>query len=140
MTAQQDAVAGVEKANASFYAAFESGDLDLMEALWAGADDPDVAAAVSCVHPGWDMLHGRRHVLRSWAVVLANTAYIQFVLTDLTVTVRGEAAVVHCTENILTDPGEAGGDATVVSTNVFVREHGGWRMLTHHSSPVLAAR
>jgi ketosteroid isomerase-like protein len=128
----------VERANEEFYAAFETADLDRMEALWAH-DEP--GRTVSCVHPGWSQVRGRREVLRSWALIMANTPYIQFVLTEVQTTILGDVAVVTCSENILTagptdDAGfEAGG--RVVSTNAFVRTPGGWRLWLHHGSPVL---
>lgn len=134
--------AAVLKANQSFYDAFENGDIDLMSAVWL--DGPH-GASVSCVHPGWSPLQGREQVLRSWSVIMANTAYIQFVLTDVRVSVAGEVAVVTCGENVLTDlaavdedgaPGLAGGRA--VATNVFRRHGGHWRLWVHHASPVLA--
>ena len=122
--------AEVEQANAQLYAAFETGDVDLMEAVW---DDGD---SVVCVHPGWPMLRGRAAVLRSWSAVMANTDYIQFFLTDVAVSVQGETAVVTCTENVLTSA-DVGENAAVVATNVFVRRPEGWRLQVHHGSPVL---
>ena len=117
-------------ANTALYTAFETGDVDLMEAVWLDSDD------VVCVHPGWPMLRGRVAVLRSWSAVMAGTDYIQFFLTDVQVAVTGETAVVTCTENVLTsaDPGD---NAAVVATNVFVRRPDGWRLQVHHGSPVL---
>ena len=133
----------VQAANTALYDAFETGDIDLMAALWLddGADD------VMCVHPGWLPLHGRAAVLRSWSVIMANTSYIQFVLTDVQVRVAGDVAVVTCGENMLTglpsseaepSPGLAGGRA--VATNVFRRTPTGWRLWVHHASPVLATQ
>lgn len=134
----------VLQANQSLYDAFETGDIDLMGALWL--DGPD-AATVSCTHPGWAPLTGRETVLRSWSMIMANTSYIQFVLTDVTARVTAEVAVVTCGENMLTDlptgpdepldgvPGLAGGRA--VATNVFRRTPEGWRLWLHHASPVL---
>ena len=122
-----------EAANVEFYAAFEAADLDRMAGVWD--DDP-----VTCVHPGWPALRGRSHVLRSWAVIMANTAYIQFFLTDLQTTVDGDVAVVTCTENILTGGEDAEGElesARVMATNVFRRRPGGWRLFVHHGSPVI---
>ena len=126
--------AAAEAANDEFYAAFEAADLDRMTQLW----DDDWDAPVSCVHPGWPVIRGRQRVLRSWAVIMANTSYIQFVLTDVAVSVVGDLAVVTCDENILTsaDAAEAG---QVTATNVFRRRDGGWRLWVHHGSPVLAA-
>ena len=71
----------VEEVNRALYAAIENGDLDAMGALWAGDDDGDPSV---CVHPGWDPVQGRARILRSWALVMAGTPYIQFFLTDVT--------------------------------------------------------
>jgi ketosteroid isomerase-like protein len=122
----------VEAANSSLYSAFETGDVDLMEAVW-DIEQPD---ALVCVHPGWPMLRGRVSVLRSWSAVMAGTEYIQFFLTDVQVSQQGDTAIVTCTENVLTsaDPGD---NAAVVATNVFVRRADGWRLVVHHGSPVL---
>jgi ketosteroid isomerase-like protein len=122
----------VQAANAALYTAFESGDVDLMEAVW----DVEEPEAVVCVHPGWPMLRGRTAVLRSWSAVMANTDYIQFFLTDVQVAVAGPTAVVTCTENVLTSA-DVGDNAAVVATNVFVRRADGWRLQVHHGSPVL---
>ncbi|HEU5034355.1 MAG TPA: nuclear transport factor 2 family protein [Mycobacteriales bacterium] len=131
-----DERAAVLAANAELYAAFEAGDPERMEAVWDDADD------VRCVHPGWPLLVGRSRVLRSWSVIMANTSYIQFFLTDVEATVDGDVAVVTCEENILTavtDPdGLLSESAKVVSTNVFRRRSGSWRLWAHHGSPVLA--
>jgi ketosteroid isomerase-like protein len=137
-------VAEVEAVNSEFYAAFESTDYDLMGALWV---DGALARSAACVHPGWAMLHGRQAIMRSWAVIFANTTYIQFVLTDVTTEVSGSVAVVTCVENILTSmSGESGEDPSgpgalgggrVAATNVFRRTDTGWRMWLHHGSPVL---
>ena len=130
--------ADVDEVHAEFYAAFEAGDFDRMSAVWA--DGPH-AAGVSCVHPGWTMLRGRDEVLRSWALIMANTTYIQFVLTDVETDVYGDHAVVTCKENVLTadEDTEAGflAGGSIVATNVFVRTDGEWRLLLHHGSPVL---
>jgi hypothetical protein len=90
------------------------------------------------------MLRGRGEVLRSWALIMANTPYIQFVLTGVKAEVHGDQAVVTCEENILT--AESGTDAgfvaggSIVTTNIFVRSGPGgtgWRLWLHHGSPVL---
>jgi len=130
-----DDVEAVTAANTELYAAFESGDVDRMEAVWDDTDD------VLCVHPGWPMMRGRSRVLRSWLVIMANTNYIQFFLTGVEARVMGDLAVVTCEENILTavaDPdGSLSPSATVVSTNIFRRRDDGWRLWLHHGSPVI---
>lgn len=135
MTAPVGDEAAVEAANAEFYAAFEAGDLDRMSAIWGGDGD-----GVACVHPGWALLSGRGRVLRSWALIMANTPYIQFFLTDVRLEVCGDVAVLTCAENMLTagdGPGEGMDAARAVATNVFRRTAGGWRLWVHHGSPVL---
>jgi ketosteroid isomerase-like protein len=131
-------LATAESANAEFYAAFEAADLDRMSAVWA---DGEYAESVTCVHPGWPMLRGRGEVLRSWALIMANTPFIQFVLTDVRTEMYEDHAVVTCSENILTadEDTEVGFSAggSVVATNIFVCEDGAWRLWLHHGSPVL---
>ncbi|MBD2895737.1 nuclear transport factor 2 family protein [Actinomadura nitritigenes] len=130
--------ADLEEVHAEFYAAFEAGDFDRMSDVWA---EGPYAAGVSCVHPGWTMLRGREEVLRSWALIMANTTYIQFVLTDVETDVYGDHAVVTCKENVLTadEDTEAGflAGGSIVATKLFVRVDGQWRLLLHHGSPVL---
>jgi ketosteroid isomerase-like protein len=126
--------AAVEEANLELYAAFEAGDLDRMSAVWDDADD------IACVHPGWSLLRGRAQVLRSWAMIMANTAYIQFFLTDVRTEIIGDVALLTCAENILTGTDDDGGiaeSARAVATNVFRRTPHGWRLRLHHGSPVL---
>ena len=168
MTGARTDVEQVERANTAFYEALERGDFDEVSDLWldvdalsehdtVGAtgssdpDDPDDSAdgeetAISCVHPGWPVLTGRGEVLRSYALIMANTEYIQFFLTDVHVGVAGDTALVTCTENILSGgpPPEGGGELgplvgqLVVATNVFRRTSDGWKLWSHHASPVLA--
>ena len=130
----------VEAVNTAFYEAFETADLDTMQDLWL--DDPETL----CVHPGALPVRGTSAINRSWALIMANTPYIQFFLTDVEVSLRGDPvdlASVTCTENVLTGDTTTGpdafGGAKAVATNVFVRTPEGWRMWIHHASPVLSA-
>jgi len=143
VSADSSETEAVLAANAELYAAVEAGDLDRMGLLWAEAP---YAASVMCVHPGWPSLRGRAEVLRSWAIIMANTSYIQFFLTDVEVELSGDVAVVTCAENILTSLGDDDADdgsselagGKVMATNVFRRVGGDWRLWLHHGSPVLA--
>ncbi|MFJ9415398.1 MULTISPECIES: nuclear transport factor 2 family protein [unclassified Streptomyces] len=130
----------VEQANTTLYETIERGDHEALSELWLDGQ-------VSVVHPGWPVLRGRGEVLRSYALIMANTEYIQFFLTDVEIDVIGDTALVTCTENILSG-GPAEDDGTVgpligqlvVATNVFKRTEDGWRVWSHHGSPVLADR
>ena len=135
MSAGEEAVqARVSEANAEFYAAFEARDLDRMAEVWERSDRATVT------HPGWPTLHGWARVVASWEAIFANTPYIQFVLTEESVTVHGDAAWVTLDENILqsgSSDERSGSKAT--SINVFVRDvldDTRWRMVVHHASPV----
>ncbi|RFU86330.1 DUF4440 domain-containing protein [Streptomyces triticagri] len=141
MTSPADTEA-VEAANAAYYEAMERGDFDELSDRWLSGDEGD---GISCVHPGWPLLTGRGEVLRSYALIMANTEYIQFFLTDVRVSVHGDTALVTCTENILSGgPAEDGAELgplvgqLVVATNVFRRTADGWQLWSHHASPVLA--
>ncbi|MFL6134144.1 MAG: nuclear transport factor 2 family protein [Nocardioidaceae bacterium] len=127
----------VEQVNTTFYEAFETADIDTMQDLWL--DDPETL----CVHPGALPVRGTSAINRSWALIMANTPYIQFFLTDVEVSVWEGVASVTCTENVLTGDDRTGpdafGGARAVATNVFVRTPGGWRLWIHHASPVLSA-
>nr|BFE84640.1 hypothetical protein GCM10020093_072410 [Planobispora longispora] len=62
--------AAVETVNQAFYTAIENADLDRMTEIWA---EESGGGQVSCVHPGWPIVSGRAEVLRSWALIMANT-------------------------------------------------------------------
>ncbi|GAA3065429.1 nuclear transport factor 2 family protein [Streptomyces roseofulvus] len=131
----------VEAANTAFYTAMEEGDFERLEQLWLDDGTTDI----SCVHPGWPVLTGRGEVLRSYALIMAHTDYIQFFLTDVRVSLSGDTALVTCTENILSGgPAEDGAELgplvgqLVVATNAFRRTPEGWRIWSHHASPVIA--
>ena len=131
-------VEAVTAANAELYDAVEACDIDRIDALLDNADD------VVCVHPGWPMLRGRSRVMRAWSMIMANTSYIQFVVTDVRADIDGDLAVVTCDENILAAvgataaPADPAQTAAVATTNVFRRRSDGWRLWLHHASPVMS--
>jgi ketosteroid isomerase-like protein len=74
---------------------------------------------------------------------MANTAYIQFFSTEVNVAVDGDVAIVTCEHGLLARSEETdtsfGETARVVASNVFRRTPDGWRLWSHHASPVLGA-
>ena len=69
----------VEAANARFYRAFETLDIQEMDRVWAHGDH------VKCIHPGWPLLAGWPAVRASWETIFANTAEMSFTLSEVAV-------------------------------------------------------
>jgi ketosteroid isomerase-like protein len=136
----------VRAANGAFYGALERGDLDAMSDVWEHSD------RVSVTHPGWPTIRGWAKVAASWSAIFRSTGYIQFVLTEETVTLEGDTAWVTLDENIIQSmPGETthdgpaplgGARATAINLFVRTRSHRGgqsgdrWAMVAHHAAPV----
>jgi len=113
----------VLEANEAFYRAFSGRDMVAMEAAWARQ------APVACIHPGWDVLDGRDEVVRSFRAILESGAAPRVRCTLAQAHLLGEVAFVTCHEVVE--------GATLVATNLFVREDGAWR-LCHHQASQLA--
>jgi ketosteroid isomerase-like protein len=124
--------AEVEQANARFYAAFESLDLEQMDRVWCHAD------YVRCIHPGWCVLEGWEAVRRSWEAIFKGSREMRFSLGDVHVHVSGDLAWVTCTENILSQTRGQIVVTALLATNVFERRAGAWLMVHHHASHILA--
>ena len=114
-------------ANAAFYAAFEAADLDAMSELWLHEDH------VVCTHPGWPSLRGWAAVGASWFALFQGEASLQFILTDVTATRRGEVGWVTVDENLF-DGAQA---QTVAAMNLFERVDEQWRMVGHVGTSVV---
>ena len=128
-------VAAVTAANAAFYEAFESRDLDRMSEVWEHSD------RVTCVHPGWHVLRGWGAVAGSWFALFGGPQRLQFILTNEVVEVEGDTAWVTVDENLLDGMGgEESGDmeigGTVTAFNLYVRAGERWNLIAHHGSPV----
>lgn len=122
--------AAVLAANAAFYGAFESRDLDAMSALWEHSE------RVVCTHPGWASLRGWPRVSASFFALFQNSEHLQFILTNERAHVVGDVAWVTIDENIL----DVDGATTVAALNLFLKgPDGRWLMVAHHGSPVTAS-
>ena len=112
-------------ANDAFYQAFADRDVDAMGTLWAARDD------VTCIHPGWPPLTGRRAVLQSWLSIMANPQSPKISCHQAKAFQAGEMAYVLCYERI---------DGNIlVATNVFVRDGRQWRIMHHQAGPTSGA-
>jgi ketosteroid isomerase-like protein len=126
----EDALTQVKRANERFYRAFESLHIDQMSAMWVHA------ARARCVHPGWDVLEGWEAIRQSWEVIFANTNYMRFVITDVSVQIDGQIAWVTCVEN-LSDTPDTLQITRLLATNIYEQTDEGWHIVHHHASVVL---
>ena len=120
------------QANHAFYQAFESLELERMEALWLR--EPRIV----CIHPGWRRLMGWGPVMESWARIFKSAFEMKFELGDINVTMNENLAVVVVEENLTQRGYDGGTRSQVLSTNVFERVDNKWLMVLHHGSPVMA--
>lgn len=121
----------VVAANSAFYEAFESLDIERMQAVWL--QDPRIV----CIHPGWRKLLGWGPVMTSWERIFESAFEMKFDLGEMDVIISGDLAVVILEEN-LTQRGYDGiSRSQVLTTNVFERSGDRWLMILHHGSPVI---
>jgi ketosteroid isomerase-like protein len=106
-------------ANAAYYRAFATCDIAAMNDIWA----PD---GVSCIHPGWPVLIGRRAILESYFAILTNPGQDPIEHHNNTLLVSGEEGRVFCIEIV--------GGARLAATNWFRFIDGNWRMIHHQAS------
>jgi hypothetical protein len=109
-------------ANGAFYNAFAARDPDAMDDLWAKT------APVACIHPGWNVLQGREHVMDSWRAILSNPEAPQVICSEARAHVIGAFAYVTCEESV--------SGARLAATNIFIREQSEWRLIHHQAGPI----
>jgi hypothetical protein len=108
-------------ANEAFYRAFATRDLAAMEEVWARH------CPVACIHPGWEPLHGREDVMRSWQRILGNPESPAIACHDAHATLFGDTALVVCFEAV---PG-----GFLIASNLFVRQGAVWKLVHHQAGP-----
>ena len=93
-----------------------------MSAVWVQTE------RAKCVHPGWSLLEGWETIARSWAAIFANTSYMRFVITDVSVHFYGHVAWVTCVENLSDAPGSTR-VSRILATNVYEELDDDWRIV-----------
>jgi ketosteroid isomerase-like protein len=122
----------VREANAGFYAAMNSLDIDEMDAVWTND------AKAVCVHPGRGAIIGYEHIRESWEAIFSAASSMSIVASDEQITIAGEIAWVVCTETISLMIESELVAASAQATNIYrcTAVGGKWRMILHHASPV----
>lgn len=114
-----------QDAEAAFYEALEAGDVEAMMEVWA--DDEEVV----CVHPGGPRISGYEQVRESWARILSSGGQLKLQLSEQ-VYLQGVMVALHSLHEGVSQGEEP--RQVVVTTNVYLRSGGGWRMIAHHAS------
>ena len=120
------------EANQAFYRAFESLEIERMEAIWL------CEPRIVCIHPGWRRLTGWGPVMDSWTRIFDNVFEMKFELGEIDVMAGSDLAVVVVEENLTQRSYDGASRSQVLSTNVFELVGNKWMMVLHHGSPVMA--
>jgi ketosteroid isomerase-like protein len=133
MSQHEIARAEVEALNRAFYRAFEEGDIERMEEIWAHGPH------VRCIHPGWNLLEGWPAVRQSWVLLFERSSEMKLRLDRVVVRAGPRVAWVTCVEQIVTDSAIGSVTDEVLATNIFERadDESSWHMVQHHASPIL---
>ena len=123
----------VRAANAAFYRAFETQDLEAMGRVWKQSED------IRCSHPGEPPIKGWESVRESWRRIFQSTDLFRVRVGDFHVRESETLAVVVCVEHITAVANGEAMEGAVAATNVFERVDGAWR-LVHHQGSGLSVR
>ncbi|MEQ8233283.1 MAG: nuclear transport factor 2 family protein [Gammaproteobacteria bacterium] len=114
-------------AEAAFYEAFGSGDVEAMMRVWAAGAD------IVCIHPSGPRLEGAAAIRASWQHILAEHMVRSFDLRGRLVSGTGDLRV-HLLEECISVPGTRFVAPPVLATNIYRRLGDGWYMVLHHAS------
>jgi len=120
------------EANQAFYRAFESLDIEAMEAVWLS--DPRII----CIHPGWPKLAGWGPIMASWERIFDNVFEMKFEIDVISVRTDGNLGVIVLEEGLTQRGYEGKTRSRVLSTNIFERVGDRWYLVLHHGSPIMA--
>lgn len=109
-------------ANAAFYEAFSTGDIEDLAGLWADDDN------ISCIHPGWPAIIGRTAVISSWRDLFDSPGRPQIVCQEPYAIIMGGCGHVLCIELV--------GPAALAASNHFRNINGIWRLVHHQASKI----
>jgi len=118
-----------EAAEAAFYAAFETRNLDAMMAVWADDD------SIACIHPLSAPLDGRAAVSAGWRSMFEAAGQFR-IQVEIAHEIREATRAVRIVREYLVIGQEAGPRPPILATNLFRKEGEGWNLVLHHASPL----
>ena len=119
-----------EAAEAAFYAAFASLNLQAMKSVWAeGAD-------CLCIHPASMPIAGYVAIMASWADILVGNQSVELQCEPIS-RLHGPDSMVSTVYEHFKPAGVTAALAPVLATNVYRLLGGQWKLVVHHASPVV---
>lgn len=118
-----------EAAEAAFYAAFETRNLDAMMAVWADDD------SIACIHPLSAPLDGRAAVSAGWRSMFEAAGQFR-IKVEIAHEIREATRAVHIVREYLVIGQEAGPRPPILATNLYRKQGEGWNLVLHHASPL----
>jgi ketosteroid isomerase-like protein len=126
-----DETKAVEEANAKFYTGLNelfSGDIGVLEESWSHADD------ITCLGPTGDFLVGWDAVHKAWQEEAALNLGGNVEPYETRIVVGDDLAFSQCYEKGSNQDAEGRTvQVSIRATNVFRKENGEWKMISHHT-------
>ena len=116
------------EANAKFYEAFSTLDIEAMDGVWEPSE------RTRCMHPGWPLITGWEGVRQSWEGIFRNTTMMHFIITEAQAVIEGGIGWVDCIENVTSLVDGRATSFAARSTNIFAKSGDRWLMVHHHAS------
>jgi hypothetical protein len=116
-----------QDAEAAFYTAFESKNIDDMMQVWSSD------STIECIHPMGNRLVGRQAIEDSWRRVFMNESDLVFKVEGAHY-MQSSMIAVHVVSEKIALARKPGTPTTVIATNVYQLTDQGWKMVLHHAS------
>lgn len=118
--------ASADAVEAAFYTAFAACKLEAMMAVWSS----DQAC---CIHPGAQPLLGLEAIRRSWEHIMTDAQAPAIRLVPVH-RMTSEDMAVHLVEEHIGAVDDPAPRAVVLATNIYRRDAGGWRLVSHQGA------
>lgn len=129
-----DQYATPQDAEDAFYDALEEGRVEAVMAVWADADD------IGCLLPMYPLIRGRQGVADLFAHLFSRGRGVALTVTHLDWVMSDDIAIHHLEESVENVPAGRPPPPPLYATNIFRRQAGGWRLITHLNAPMPPAQ